>query len=197
MVMTPAERPLQGKTRHEGARSRRERRRRAEARPRLMLLRDAQLLASHRGGPVLAEAVSAPKLQSASLEAVLPRVDALEAVVSALQQQADLTAEICKSAAHEAVKAHMDQHDAVLPRVDALEAVVSALKQQADLTAEICKSAAHEVLKTPMDQHDAVLYRVDALEAVVDLTPEICSSAAQEAPSVVELGPPLPYQSLR
>ena len=71
MVMTSAERPLHGKTRHEGARSRRERRRRAEARLRLMLLRDAQLLASYRGGPVLAEAVSAPKLQSASLEAVL------------------------------------------------------------------------------------------------------------------------------
>ena len=50
--MTPAECPQQGKTRHEGARARRERRRRAEARLRLMLLRDAQLLTSHRGGPV-------------------------------------------------------------------------------------------------------------------------------------------------
>ena len=149
-----------------------ERRRRAEARLRLMLLRNAQLLASHRGGPVLAEAVSAPKHQSASPtetsgstshEAVLSCVEALEAVVSALKQLSALTAEICNSAAHEAVKAHMDQHDAVLSRVDALEAVVSALKQQDALTAEICNSAAHEAVKAHMDQHDAVLSRVDAL----------------------------------
>ena len=51
-----------------GARSRRERRRRAEARLRLMLLRNAQLLASHRGGPVLAEAETSG---STSHEAVL------------------------------------------------------------------------------------------------------------------------------
>ena len=45
-------------------------------------------------------------------DAVMSRVDALEAVVSALKQQGVLTAEICKSAAQEAVKAHMDQHEA-------------------------------------------------------------------------------------
>ena len=118
----------------------------------------------------------------------------LAAVVSALRQQSALTAEICKSAALEAVKAHLDQHISVLPRVDALEAVVSALKQQA----EICKSAAQEAVKAHKAQHDAVLSRVEALEAVVSalkqqaaLTAETCSSAAQEAPPVVELGPPL------
>ena len=112
----------------------------------------------------------------------------LAAVVSALRQQSALTAEICKSAALEAVKAHLDQHISVLPRVDALEAVVSALKQQADLTAEICKSAAQEAVKAHTAQHDAVLSRVEALEAVVSAlkqqgawTAEICKSAAHEA----------------
>ena len=122
----------------------------------------------------------------------MSRVEALEAVVSALMQQGALTAATCKSAVQEAVKAHLDIHNAGLSRVEALEAVVSALKQQADLTAEICKSAAHEAVKTHMDQHDAVLDRVDALEAVVDLTAETCSSAVQEAPPVMELAPPLP-----
>ena len=52
MVTTPARCPQQGSTRHEGARARRERRRNAAARLRLMLLRDAQPSTSHRGGPV-------------------------------------------------------------------------------------------------------------------------------------------------
>ena len=48
MVMTPAERPQQGKTRQEGARARRKRRRRAEAH--VAARRSA--VDSHRGGPV-------------------------------------------------------------------------------------------------------------------------------------------------
>ena len=43
----------QGAQRHEGARERRQRRLRAEARVRYRLCRDAMLLATHRGGPVV------------------------------------------------------------------------------------------------------------------------------------------------
>ena len=93
-------------------------------------------------------------------KAILSRVECLEqlvapltpeggdlaAVVSALKQQSALTAEICQSAAQEAVQAHTVQHNAVLSRVESLEHLVSALKQQSALTAEMSKSAAHEDL---------------------------------------------------
>ena len=88
----------------------------------------------------------------------------LAAVVSALKQQSALTADISRSAAHEAVHVHLDQHSAVLSRVETLETVVSALKQQCASTAEICRSAAHEAVHALVQP---VLSRVETLEHFV------------------------------
>ena len=153
-------------------------------------------------GTVLAPA---PVVTNAALVPLTLEGGDLAAVVSAHKQQCALTAEICKSAAHGAVKAHMDQHNAVLSRVDALEAVVSALKQQSALTAEICRSAAHEAVHALVQP---VLSRVKSLERLVGppsperlnlasavpelrqqsaLIAEICKSAAFEDLSKAEL----------
>ena len=77
----------------------------------------------------------------------------LAAVVSALKQQSAWTADIGRSAAHEAVHVHLDQHSAELSRVETLETVVSALKQQ-------CASA-HEAVHALVQP---VLSRVESLE---------------------------------
>ena len=51
-MATPADGPVEGgMRRREGARARRERHQRAEARLRLRLVRDAARLVAHRGGP--------------------------------------------------------------------------------------------------------------------------------------------------
>ena len=50
----------QGAQRHEGARERRQRLLRAQARVRYRLCRDAMLLASHRGGPVVGSSSLSP-----------------------------------------------------------------------------------------------------------------------------------------
>ena len=76
LMATPADGPHEGgMRRREGARVRRERRQRAEARLRLRLVRDAAMLVAHRGGPrfdsqskFVKEAVPEPVLVSRLLE---------------------------------------------------------------------------------------------------------------------------------
>ena len=124
-------------------------------------------------------------------KAMLSRVESLEqlvapltpeggdlaAVVSALKQQSALNAEVYKSAAKEAVHAHLHQQNDVQSRVERLEAVVSAHTQQSALTAETSKSAAQATVKAHMDQHIAVLPRVEALESRVSSKPSRISRA--------------------
>ena len=120
---------------------------------------------------------AAQEAVKAHIDDALSRVKSLEQVVgptlegvnlaeavSALKQQGALTADIGRSAAHEAVHVHLDQHSAVLSRVETLETVVSALKQQCASTAEICRSAAHEAVHALVQP---VLSRVKSLERLV------------------------------
>ena len=179
------------------AAQRREQRRRAEARFAGRLCKPVEQ--RHRGfvpARALVHAVAACPQDASTQTQLEDLVDAekeqlvgptpegvqLAAVVSALKQQCAFTAEFNKSAAQEAVKAHIDD---ALSRMKSLEQVVgpklegvnlaeavSALKQQGALTAEISRSTAHEA-DALIDQHKAMLSRVECLEQLVaSLTPE-------------------------